>query len=80
MILATTHLLSREEEQNIALHLLTHVYLYDSPDGGFQVVPLRLRGVEDLHRMGAAGNAHERRVVKVVLQCKERTHYIFYEW
>ena len=50
------YLLSSEEEKYISLDLLADVYLYDSPDGSFKVVPLWLRSVEDLHRVSTTRN------------------------
>ena len=43
-------------------------HLDDRPDGGFEIVSFRLRGVENLDGVGSAGNVHERRVVEVVLE------------
>ncbi len=42
--------LSREKHQNVALWL-TEMDLHNSPDGCFQVIPLWLLSVENLHRM-----------------------------
>ena len=44
------------------------MYLNDRPDGGLQVVPLRLGRVEDLDGMRPPGHVHEGRAVKVVLE------------
>ena len=63
-----TDLLPREEEEAIALLLLTHVDLDHGADGRLQVVPLRLRGVEDLHGVGASGDGEQRAAVEVHLE------------
>ena len=57
-----------QEEKTIALLLLAHVDLDDCPNGCLQVVLFRLRSIEDLDGMGPAGNVHQGRVVKVVLE------------
>lgn len=49
--LTHTYLLSSEEDENVSFHLLTDVYLNHSSNGCLQIVPLRLRGEEDLHRV-----------------------------
>mmetsp|Transcript_6522 Transcript_6522/g.22449 ORF Transcript_6522/g.22449 Transcript_6522/m.22449 type:complete len:371 (-) Transcript_6522:170-1282(-) len=60
-------LLSRQEEQHVAL-LLVLVNLQHRPDGGLEVVPLRLLGVEDLHREEPSRNLNEWGVHKVGLE------------
>ena len=54
--------------QNFTFDLLAHVDLNDGSDGGFQVVSLRFRRVEDLDGERSAGDAHQRRVVEVILK------------
>ncbi len=65
---APLYLLSCQEQQDVSLHFLTHVYLEHCPDRGFQVIPLWLRCVEDLHGMSATRHAHKGSIVKVVLK------------
>lgn len=62
------YLLSCEEEQDVALVALTHVDLDDGADGCLQVVPLRLRRVEDLHWMRASGDGQQRTLVEIHLE------------
>ena len=63
-----TYLLAGEEHQHVAIDRLTHVQLEHGADRRLQVVALRLRRVEDLDRMRAAGDAHQRRAVEVRLR------------
>lgn len=62
------YLLSGEEEQHISLIFLTHVDLDDRANGCFQVVPLRLGRVEDLHGMRPAGNGQQGAAVEINLE------------
>ena len=48
--------MSGEKEEDVSLDLLTDVDLYDCPDGGFEIVPLWLGGVEDLHGVSTTRN------------------------
>ena len=61
------YLLSSEEEQDVSLDLLTHVYLQHGAYSSLQVVTFWLRRVEDLHRVSTTRHAHQGRIVKVVL-------------
>mmetsp|Transcript_79232 Transcript_79232/g.210411 ORF Transcript_79232/g.210411 Transcript_79232/m.210411 type:complete len:458 (+) Transcript_79232:652-2025(+) len=59
-------LLAGEEEQHVPLGLGV-VNLHHCPDGCLKVIPLWLRGVENLDRVRAAGDVQQRGVVKVQL-------------
>ena len=50
------YLLSGEKEEDVSLDLLTDVDLNNSSDGGFEIVPLWLGGVEDLHGVSTTRN------------------------
>ncbi len=63
-----TCLLSSEEEQNVPFILFAHVDLDHSADGRLQVVPLRLRRVENLHGVRASGDGQQRALVEVHLE------------
>ena len=52
----STHLLSSEKDKYVSLYLLTDVDLDHCPDGGFEVISLRLWSIEDLNRMGPPRN------------------------
>ena len=60
-------LLAGEEEQHVAWSLVL-VDLEGRSYRGLDVVLLGLRRVEDLHRVGPAGNFHQRGVVEVCLE------------
>ena len=56
-------------------------HLDDRSDGGLKIITFRLRGVEDLDRVGPSRNVHEGSVVKVVLelsgiQCGAHDHQL----
>lgn len=63
-----SYLLSGEKEQNVPFILLTHVDLDHSADGRLQVVPLRLRRVENLNGVCAPGDGQQWAAVKVHLE------------
>lgn len=65
------YLLPCEEEKYVSLRLLAHVDLDNGTNGRLQVIAFRLRSVEDLDRMSTTGNAHQRSIVKVLLQRQE---------
>lgn len=64
----SSYLLSSEEEENVSFVRLTHVDLDHGPDGRLQVVPLRLRCVENLYGVRAPGDGQQWAAVKVHLE------------
>jgi len=68
---SATHLLSCKEEQNVSFCLLTHVDLYNCAYRSLEIVSLWFWCVEDLHRVCAARDAHQRCIVKVLLRQKK---------
>lgn len=60
--------MTSEKKQAVAFILLAHVNLDDGANGCLQVVSLWFRGVEDLHRVGSAGNGQQGAAVEVNLE------------